>query len=164
MRTDEERETQAKRGDPGIISPCDWGTRRRERSSSCATYPSRREQCGGDRTTSDESVDKDIGVLSDSRRAEVIALFPSDVFASVRPWVPPVQGQAEIHILIFRKQRRIINLGFKSRASNCTLENIFAELKKFDMRINLIAGRLPLVWNQEYRDRLYRLLIQFRCI
>ena len=64
-----------------------------------------------------------------SRQAEVIALFLSDAFAPVRSRIPPVQGRSKIRIFILRKLRRIINLGVKSRASNCTLEKILAELE-----------------------------------
>ena len=55
-------------------------------------------------------------------------------------------------VLILRIQRQIINLGVRIRVSISTLENIHAVLGKYHLRIILLEGRLPLVWNRENQE------------
>ena len=71
--------------------------------------------------------------ISESGRAEVIALFLSDVFVPARPWIPPVQGWTVFQVLILENERIIFNLGVNSDESNCALENIFSILENFDL-------------------------------
>ena len=91
--------------------------------------------------------------FADSRRAEVTAIFLSDILILHVLGFRQIKTGRNFRFSIFNNSRHVIYLGDTCWKSRLRVKNSLSGLKNFDLRAIATGGRLPLVWTPSRRTR-----------